>query len=139
MATADALETDLARSTQQLLDALVQGDPGALGELVSPDCQIIGPKGYRISKEEWVETHSAQIYEQVLLEALETDVRRHGDAAVCSQLQRSECRYRGEVITGLFRVLSVWIHAADAWRLVAVQYTAVAPEVDAGDAAREDT
>lgn len=43
-------------------------------------------------------------------------------------LQRSECLFHGETITGLFRVLNVWARTAEAWQLVGIQYTAVAPE-----------
>ena len=44
-------------------------------------------------------------------------------AAVRSDLQRSECLFRGETITGLFRVLSVWARHDGDWRLTAIQYT----------------
>lgn len=128
------LEADLTSINQQLLDALVQGDIGALTSLVAADCQIIGPKGLHITTQEWIDTHSAHVYQQVRLETLESQVRRHGDIAVRSDLQRSECLYQAEFITGVFRVLSVWVRALAGWQLAAIQYTAVTPAAQTSDA-----
>lgn len=124
---------EVAQAHRELLAALVEGDVVALGRLVADDCQIIGPKGFHIGKEEWVGTHSSAVYEQVLLEAVRSQTHQYGDTAVRSDLQRSECRYRGELIAGLYRVLNVWVNTAEGRRLAAVQYTAVSDEAAAVD------
>lgn len=125
---AATVQNEVAQAHRRLLAALVDGDASALRRHLAPDCQIVGPKGYQIGTDEWVSSHSEQIYQQVLLEVVDSHVQHFGDSAVRSDLQRSECLFRGETINGLFRVLSVWVRHHGAWRLTAIQYTAVAPE-----------
>jgi ketosteroid isomerase-like protein len=125
---AGTIQTEVAQAHGRLLAALVDGDASALRRHLAPDCQIVGPKGYQIGTEEWVRSHSEQIYQQVALETVDSHVQHFGDTVVRSDLQRSECLYQGETITGLFRVLSVWVRHGGDWRLTALQYTAVAPE-----------
>jgi hypothetical protein len=126
--SATTVENEVAYAHRRLLAALVEGDTSALRHHLAPDCQIVGPKGYRIGTEEWVSSHSEQVYQQVLLEVVDSHFQHYGDTAVRCDLQRSECLFRGETITGLFRVLNVWVRHDAAWRLTAIQYTAVAPE-----------
>ena len=118
------VETTLQDAYGELLAALVDG-PARLDALVSEHCQVIGPKGFLIGKDEWIGTHNGEVYEQVMLESVESDARVYGDTAVRWDLQRSECRFQGETIKCLFRVLSVWHHEATGWQLVTIQYTAV--------------
>jgi len=120
---------ELESAYRELLAAL-GGDPDTLHARVSESCQVIGPKGFRIGRAEWIATHNGDVYEQIGLESLESDVQVYGDTAVRADLQRSECRFQGEVISGLFRVLSAWVRQG-GWQLVAIQYTAVAPEAAA--------
>lgn len=126
--TRSAISEELARAHRQVLDALVEGDRVTLDQLVDEDCDVIGPKGFILGKAEWIGAHSERIYEQVLLEVEDSRVTMHEGLAVRCDLQRSECLFKGETIAGLFRVLSVWKRSSTGWRLVAIQYTSVAPE-----------
>lgn len=128
--THSTLSAQLSRAHDDLLAALIDGETAALRRLVAADCQIIGPKGYRIGRQEWIETHSSQVYQQVRLDLVESEVQLHGDVAIRCDLQRSECLYQGETISGLFRVLNVWTRQQGQWQLDAIQYTAVSPEAD---------
>ncbi|HET8666217.1 MAG TPA: nuclear transport factor 2 family protein [Nocardioides sp.] len=128
MTVSGTVADQLAEAHQQVLDALVDGDRTTLGHLVPDDCRIVGPKGYLIDKQEWIEAHDSGVYEQVMLRVEHTELTVRDDLAVRCDLQRSECLFRGETITGLFRVLNVWARDHDAWQLVGIQYTAVAPE-----------
>ena len=122
------ISDQLAESHQHVLDALIAGDGDTLHRLVADDCRIVGPKGFLIDKEGWIGAHHSGIYEQVRLEVEHTELTVRDDVAVRCDLQRSECLFRGEAIKGLFRVLNVWVRTADAWQLVAIQYTAVVPD-----------
>ena len=110
---------------RRLNDALADGDAARLEELVAPDCRIIGPKGFLIAKDEWIGVHASHVYEMVFLRTLEADLIDYGDTAIRCDVQQSECVYQGETISGLFRVLSVWVRPTGHWRLAAIQYTAL--------------
>src|SRR5689334_16623923 len=122
------LSDTIEAAQQRLNHALVTGDRVALAELVTGDCRIIGPKGYLVAKDEWIDVHSSGVYEQLLLRTVESELLPHGDTAIRSDVQQSECVYRGEYITGLFRVLNVWVHHSGHWQLAATQYTALPPD-----------
>jgi hypothetical protein len=121
MTLADTIEA----AQQRLNHALVTADPVTLAELVAPGCRIIGPKGFIVAKNEWIDVHSSGVYEQLLLRTVESELFDYGNTAIRSDVQQSECIYRGEYITGLFRVLSVWVRTASHWQLAATQYTAL--------------
>jgi hypothetical protein len=118
--------TDTIEAAQQRLNhALVAGESATLSELVAPHCRIIGPKGFIVAKDEWIDVHSSGVYEQLLLRTVESELFDYGDTAIRSDIQQSECIYHGEYITGLFRVLSVWVRSEAGWQLAATQYTAL--------------
>ena len=112
---------------QELMAALLAADEPALRRLVAEGCQIIGPKGFQLSKSEWIGAHVDAVYELRSLDNRETRIDLYGDTAVIVALQDSACVFRGEHIDGLFRTLSVWHHQLEVadWQLVALQYTAV--------------
>jgi hypothetical protein len=127
MTTPTATEDELRDAARQLNEALIAGDLDTLDQLVADRCRIVGPKGYHISKQEWIQTHASAVYEQVVLESVESDSVHYGDTAIRSDLQRSECRYRGELVTGLYRVMATWVRGPHGWQLAALQYTTVSP------------
>jgi len=118
---------DTVRALQDQVNAALLGsDWERLNELVSPGARIIGPRGFLIDRDTWVGVHRESQYEQVRLEPTETDVRAYGNTGVRVDEVRSECRYRGETITGHFRVSQIWAADRGRWQLVALQYTAIA-------------
>lgn len=121
----DALLNSPTSVHNELSRALLAADEVTLRRLVADDCQVIGPKGFHISKEEWIRPHVDNVYELQSLEILESTHAVHDQSAVIVDLQQSACVFRGERIDGLFRVLSVWRREPDGWQLAALQYTAV--------------
>jgi hypothetical protein len=118
----------LAEAHQRVLDALIDGDRERLGELVADDCRIVGPRGFLIGRQEWVDAHHSGVHEQVSLEVEHTELTVRDDLAVRGDLQRSDCLFGGETTNGLFRVMNVWARPDETWQLVGIQDTAVAPE-----------
>jgi hypothetical protein len=90
-----------------------------------PDARIIGPKGFIISRDEWIGVHESTDYQQVRLETSGTDVRTYDSAGIRFDVVESECTYKGETIAGHFRVMQVWVTDHERWKLAAVQYTAL--------------
>jgi hypothetical protein len=118
----------LAQAHQRVLHALLDGDREGLDELVADDCRIVGPKGFPIGKQEWIDAHHSGVYEQVSLEVGHTELTGRDALAVRCDLQPSDGLSRGETVNGRFRVMDVWARPDETWQLVGIQYTAVAPE-----------
>ncbi|HEY1321724.1 MAG TPA: nuclear transport factor 2 family protein [Streptosporangiaceae bacterium] len=119
--------TDTVRALQDQVNAALLGsDWETLNQLVSPDARIIGPKGFMIDRDTWVGVHQESHYEQVRLQPAETEVHAYGNAGIRIDVVDSECRYKGQTITGHFRVSQVWAADRERWQLVTVQYTSIA-------------
>lgn len=116
-----------ASAHEDLMAALLATDEARLRLLVADSCHIIGPKGFHLSKDEWIHAHVADVYELRSINQRETEVADFGSTAVIHARQDSVCVFHGERIDGLFQTLSVWHLAEDSpgWQLVALQYTAV--------------
>lgn len=123
-----AVEHAVQAAYEGVVAALANSDTDTLNALVAKECTIVGPKGYLIDRADWIASHNGEVFQQISLQTVETRTHAHEGTAVRLDLQRSECMFNGERITGLFRVMSVWREGPRAWRLSAIQYTAVAPE-----------
>jgi hypothetical protein len=106
--------------------ALLGSDWQTLNDLIAPEARIIGPKGYMIDRDEWIGHHQLAEYEQVRLDVTEAEVHTYDRVGLRFDTVESECLYKGERITGRFRVTQVWVTDHDRWQLVAVQYTSLA-------------
>jgi uncharacterized protein DUF4440 len=106
--------------------ALLAGDWDALNDLVAPDALITGPRGYLIDRDNWINAHREEAYEQVRLDVTESAVRTYDGAGIRFDLVESECLYHGEEIKGRFRVTQLWVDTGGRWRLASVQYTTAA-------------
>jgi Domain of unknown function (DUF4440) len=105
--------------------ALLASDWATLDELVAPDARIIGPRGFIIGRDEWIGVHKGSDYQQVKLEAGDTEVLAFDQAGIRFDVVDSECVYKGEAIAGRFRVAQMWVTDHARWQLAAVQYTSL--------------
>lgn len=120
------MEETIQDLQEQLNQALLKADKAVLDRLVDDNCQIIGPKGFKIAKDEWIDVHAGGEFEQIRLDVRDAELHLFGATAVRCDIMDSACRYHDELITGQFRVMQVWAQQAETWRLVAIQYTALA-------------
>jgi len=122
----DAMQDTVHALQDQVNAALLGGDWETLNGLISPDAWIIGPKGFIIDRDTWIVVNKESGYHQVRLEPTETETHAYDNAGIRFDLVDSECRYKGETITGRFRVCQVWVTDHQRWQLAAVQYTSLA-------------
>jgi hypothetical protein len=106
--------------------ALLGSDRSTLEALVAPDAVIIGPKGFLIDRETWLQAHEESTYRQVRLDMTETGIVAADAGAVRVDVVDSECLYHGETITGRYRVAQAWVRRDGAWQLASIQYTPIA-------------
>ncbi len=130
MAITTDTDTDLGTAYEEVVAGLRTGDQDLLRQRVARECRVVGPKGFLIDRDEWISSHDGQVFRQLGLETVESDVSRYDGTATRLDLQRSECLFHGEHIAGLFRVLSVWRDEPAGWQLRLIQYTAVSPEAE---------
>jgi Domain of unknown function (DUF4440) len=121
----DAMEETIRSLQDQVNAALLASDWQRLTDLVAPQAHIIGPRGYSIDRDEWIGVHQSGEFEQGKLEVSQSEIAAYDRAGIRVDVVDSACTYKGEVITGRFRVLQVWATVDERWQLVALQYTSL--------------
>ncbi|MGB9185034.1 MAG: nuclear transport factor 2 family protein [Solirubrobacteraceae bacterium] len=122
-------------STQQieelvlsLTDAQARGDVGALEALLSDDFKLVGPLGFVVPKQQWLDQFDSGPLQISVLDWDELDVRTHGYAQVAIVIGRlkQSARYAGRPADGIFRVTVIAIRAGDRWLVAGLHYSPVA-------------
>jgi ketosteroid isomerase-like protein len=118
-------QTGLIEQAQNRFDAAeLAGDTETLENLLTDDFQSIGPKGFVLTKPEWIGRHVHFTYHA--LDVSEVDVRVYGDAAIVRNIQRNRATYNGNETAIAVRVSQTWVRQGDAWRLAGIQFSPLA-------------
>jgi ketosteroid isomerase-like protein len=115
----------LVEQAQKRFDAAeLAGDAEALDGLLTPDFLSIGPKGFVLTKSEWIGRHIHFTYHA--LDVNEVDIRLYGDAAIVRNVQRNRATYDGNETAIAVRVSQTWVRQGDAWQLAGIQFSPLA-------------
>jgi ketosteroid isomerase-like protein len=109
--------------------AELRGDTAALERTLADDFVGVGPRGFTLTKEQWLDRHgSGKLrYESFGLD--EVEVRPYGDAAVAVCRQSAEGVYEDENgrfdIQEQFRVTLVFVRQQGRWLLAGLQLSPI--------------
>ena len=109
--------------------AELRGDTAYLERTLADDFVGVGPRGFTLSKEQWLERHeSGKLgYESFRLD--EVQVRPYGDAAVTVCRQSADGVYEDENsrfdIKEQFRVTLVFVRQRGSWLLAGLQLSPI--------------
>lgn len=116
---------DTIRALQDEFDrAELQADRETLRRLLADDFLSIGPRGFVLDKQAWVDRHDLFKYEE--LETSEVDVRLYDSAAVVRTVQRNKATYKDHPVEVAVRVSQVWVEQEGEWRLAGIQSSPLA-------------
>lgn len=101
------------------------GDTAFLKDALTNDFVGVGPRGFMLSKEEWLERHeSGKLrYESLLLG--ETKVRLYGDSAIVIARQTVKGKYEEHDLEGRFRATLVLVERGGRWLLAGIHLSPV--------------
>src|SRR5438876_11795579 len=88
--TTTFVEDDLAELGENLRRAELLGDVVVLGDVLAPDFRGIGPRGFILTKEDWLAEQRTGDLEYEEFERSELTVRTNGDAAVMTSGESTE-------------------------------------------------
>jgi hypothetical protein len=120
----DPKETVLA-AHHQLDQALVLSDHEKVEKLVAKECQLVGPRGQNLERDEWMRAHASNHDQQVAIDTGGETVEVFGDAAVLVGSETAKLRFDKKVVQSQFRVSQTWVKDGDDWKLASLQYTPV--------------
>lgn len=127
---------DTIRALQDEFDrAELHADAATLQRLLADDFLSIGPKGFVLDKQEWIDRHVHFTYQQV--DTSDLDIRLYDQTAIVRNVQRNRATYMDQQVELALRVSQVWVKQRDEWRLAAIQFSPLAegpPQETKGEA-----
>lgn len=111
---------------RQFADAQQRGDVAALDEVLTDDFKLVGPLGFVLSREDWLEQHRSGALGVQSLEWDDVDVRSYDETAIAIGRQNQRAAYRGQPADGSFRVTQIAVRADDRWALAGLHFSQVA-------------
>ncbi|MEJ7652554.1 MAG: nuclear transport factor 2 family protein [Chloroflexia bacterium] len=106
--------------------AELRGDTAALREMLVDDFVGIGPRGFTLTREQWLARHESGdlVHESLGLE--DVGARVYGNAAVSIGRQTQATSYKGAPVPGEFRVSLVLVRQAGRRLIASLQFSPIA-------------
>jgi ketosteroid isomerase-like protein len=101
-------------------EAEQRGDVETLDALSTEDFALIGPLGFVLNKQQWLDRYRTGALTTHSLVWDEIEVRDYGDAAVAIGCHSQRAEYQGNSADGRFRATHVAIRRGDDWLLAGV-------------------
>jgi ketosteroid isomerase-like protein len=119
-----------ARLGEDWAAAELRGDTVTLGRILADDFVAVGPRGFMLSKEQWLFRHDSGNLTYEAFEWDEVTVRVHGDATVMIGRQTASAVYEdGEVrheIQDQFRTTLIFVEEQGRWLLLGLHLSPIA-------------
>ncbi len=104
--------------------AELAADQAKIGDLLTDDFTCIGPLGFTLSKQDWLNRHGALHYDQLDLADIST--RQYGDTTVAIATQTQRATFNGAPIPPTTRASIVLIRDGDDWKIANIHFSFVA-------------
>jgi hypothetical protein len=126
MAESNELKETIRTLQSEFDTAELEADAETLQRLLADDFLSIGPRGFVLDKDEWINRHVHFRYEN--LETSEMDIRLYAGTAIVRNIQRNKATYKDQGVELAVRVSQVWVNQQDQWRLTAIQFSPLAED-----------
>jgi len=103
------------------------GDTEALSAIADDGFRLVGPFGFVLDKEQWLDRYRSGAFHTESLDWEDVSVADHGDVAITIGRQTQRATYQGQPANGAFRVSHVFGRQPDGWRLLAMHLSPAAP------------
>ena len=124
----------MATTTDEILDlgqrwvaAELDADVPALEQMVTDDFRLVGPFGFVLDKEQWLDRYHSGAFSMTALDWHDVEVRVYGDAGITIGTQTQEAAYQGSPSNGDFRITHLFVRGDDRWLLAGMQLSPTAP------------
>jgi ketosteroid isomerase-like protein len=114
------------------VEAELRADTAALDAMAVPDFTLVGPLGFVLTKEQWLDRYRSGAFHTSALTWDDVVVRDYGGTAVAIGRQTQEAAYQGRASDGRFRVTQIVVRAGDdapganPWRLAGLHLSPIA-------------
>ena len=123
------LTTDeISKLLERFSHAQTLSDLDALTGLLTDDFKLVGPLGFVVAKQQWLEQFAIGALQIESLEWDELDIRTHAYAGIAIAIGRltQSATYAQKRSDGQFRVTAIAIGQGTTWHLAGIHYSAIA-------------
>jgi ketosteroid isomerase-like protein len=118
---------DILDLGQRWADAELRGDATALDALLADDFVGIGPFGFVLTRQQWLDRYRSGDLKNEEFAWQDVSVRDYGDTAVAVGIQAQRTSHRGNETAGRFRATQIAVRRDGRWQLAGVQLSGPIP------------
>ena len=107
--------------------AEIAGDTETLGSIVTHDFRLVGPFGFVLDKDQWLDRYRSGDFTTTELTWHDVDINDYGDTAVTIGTQTQKAAYKGSPTNGDFRISHVFIRRDQRWTIAGMQLSLTSP------------
>ena len=112
--------------SQAHVTAELNGDVDALDRLLTDDFRGVGPLGFVVDKQRWLDRYrNGELY-STAIRWTDVETRVYGDAAIAIGRWDQQATHQGNPANGTFRVTQTFVRDGAHWRLGGVQLSPIA-------------
>ena len=120
---------ELNKLAEDWAAAELDGDTASLREILADDLVAVGPRGFVLSGEQWLNRHESGSLKDGSFGLNEAEIRTFGDAAIMVCRQTAAGVYEDENgrydIDESFRATLVYVRQDGSWRLAGLQLSPI--------------
>jgi hypothetical protein len=109
-----------------LAEAEERGDVAELDALAAEDFRLIGPLGFVLDKQQWLDRYRSGDLVTRSLKWDDVEVRPYGDTTVAIGALTQEAAYQGRPADGRFRVTQIAVRRDGHWVLAGLHFSPIA-------------
>lgn len=118
-------ENEIRELDERWADAERRGDVDVLAALTTDDFTLVGPLGFVLTKEQWLDRYRGGDLVTTSLDWRDAQVRDYGDCAVAVGVHAQAAAYRGNPSDGEFRSTHIAIRRDGRWLLAGIQLSPI--------------
>ena len=105
---------------QRWAEAEEHADVNTLSSLTTNDFTLVGPVGFVLDKQQWLDRYRSGALETKSLKLEDVNVRDYGDAAVAIGTEKQQASYQGNQANGDFRITQLFVRDGSDWSLAGI-------------------
>lgn len=110
-------------------DAELRGDGAALDTLLADDFAAIGPRGFALDRQQWLDRYRSGDLKNAAFFLRDVNVREHGDTAILIGVQDQRSTFQGHDASGRFRLGMVAVRQVGRWVIAGLQLSGPMPDM----------
>lgn len=119
------MEQEIIRLADTWTAAELRGDTTFIDKTLTDDFVGIGPLGFLLNKQQWLERHRSGDMKYKTLDLDEVQVRMYSGVAILTGRQAQNSTFQGHGIQAQLRTTLVFVQQQETWQLASLHYCSI--------------